>query len=44
MHDACDEPDASKSGIAVVFVVACNSIGNDLHSLVFILSAWDECA
>jgi hypothetical protein len=27
-----------------VFVVACNSIGNDLHSLVFILSAWDECA
>ena len=28
---------------AVVYVVASNSIGNDLHSLVFILSAWDEC-
>jgi len=33
----------AKVAYAVVYVVACNSIGNDVHSLVFILSAWDEC-
>jgi len=34
----------AKVAYAVLYVVACNSIDSELHSRVFILSAWDECA